>query len=147
MTTVNIYLTFDGNCEEAFTFYKSVFGGEFQYVGKYGDMPPQNDIIPVHENEKGKIMHITLPISKETMLMGNDNLHTSAPLVIGNNFTISIKMNNKAEADILFEKLSNGGKITLPMKVTFWGSYYGNITDKFGINWKMNVDLNEAIKI
>lgn len=146
MTTINIYLTFDGNCEEAFTFYKSVFGGEFQYIGKYGDMPSQNDIPAVNENEKNKIMHITLPISKETMLMGADNLQTSVPLVMGNNFTISIKMNNKTDADIVFEKLSKGGQVTLPMKETFWGSYYGNITDQFGINWKMNVDLDEAIK-
>jgi PhnB protein len=145
MTTVNIYLTFNGNCEEAFTFYKSVFGGDFLYIGKYGEMPPQKDIPFVPDDEKEKIMHVTLPISKETMLMGNDSLDESEPPVLpGNNFTISIKTDSKEEADTLFNKLSQGGWVTMPMKETFWGSYYGMITDKFGIRWKMNVDLAEG---
>jgi PhnB protein len=146
MTTVNVYLTFNGNCKEAFDFYRSVFGGEFQYVGKYGQMPQQKVIQSVPDNEKDKIMHITLPISKETMLMGNDNLQAFGPSIAGNNFTISIKTDTKDEADKLFGKLSKGGEITMPMKETFWGSYYGMITDRFGIKWKMNVDLDERDK-
>lgn len=141
MTSVNIHLTFNGNCEEAFNFYKLVFGGDFLYIGKYNEMPPQKDI-SVLENEKDKIMHITLPISNETMLMGNDNLKAfNSPIVIGNNFRISIKLDSKDEADVLFNKLSKGGQITMQMNDTFWGSYYGMTTDKFGINWKLNVDL------
>lgn len=142
MPVLNIYLSFNGNCKEAFDFYKSVFGGEFQYVGTYGEMPPQKEI-PLRDDEKEKIMHITLPISKETMLMGGDTLEAfGAPIVNGNNFTISIKCDSMEEADDLFGKLSVGGNVTMPMRKTFWGSYYGMITDKFGINWKMNVDLS-----
>jgi len=144
MTTVNIYLTFDGNCKEAFDFYKSVFGGDFQYVGTYGEMSPQEDIPAVRDNDRERIMHITLPISNETMLMGNDHLESfGSPIIPGNNFTIAIKSDTKEEADKLFNTLSEGGLVTLQMKETFWGSYYGMITDKFGIRWKMNVDLNE----
>jgi PhnB protein len=144
MTTVNIYLTFNGHCKEAFTFYKSVFGGDFQYIGKYDAMPSQGDVPFVNDHEKDKIMHITLPISKETMLMGNDSLEASgSPLAAANNFAIAVKTDSKEEADRLFDKLSQGGQVTLPMRETFWGSYYGMITDKFGIQWKMSVDLNE----
>lgn len=144
MTTVNIYLTFNGNCQEAFEFYRSVFGGDFQYIGTYGQMPDQEDVL-VEENEKDKILHVTLPISKETMLMGNDNLEAfRSSLITGNNFAISIKTDSRGEADRLFSKLSEEGKITMPMEETFWGSYYGNVTDRFGIKWKVNVDLNEV---
>lgn len=142
MTTVNIYLSFNGNCEEAFDFYKEAFGGEYRYIGRYGEMPPQADI-PVNENEKDKIMHITLPISKETLLMGNDNLEAfGTPLTIGNNFSISVLSDTKEEADRLLNKLSKDGQVTMPMRETFWGSYYGNVTDRFGIKWKLNVDIN-----
>lgn len=142
MTTVNIYLTFNGNCEEAFVFYKSVFGGDFRYLGRYGEMPLQNDI-PYVADAKDKIMHVTLPISKETMLMGNDALHVNDSSAFqGNNFTISIQTDTKAKADRLFAGLSEGGQRTMEMKETFWGSYYGMLTDKFGIHWKLNVDLS-----
>ena len=72
MTIVNIYLTFDGNCQEAFNFYRSVFGGEFSYIGRFGEMPQQEGVPPISEELKNKIMHVSLPISKETMLMGSD---------------------------------------------------------------------------
>lgn len=144
MTTLNISLTFNGNCEEAFNFYRSVFGGDFQFIGKYGEMPPQDGIPIIRDSQKNKIMHVTLPISKETMLMGNDSLDTSwLPTGTNSNFTLSVKTDSKQQADVLFNKLSRGGQITLPMRETFWGSYYGMLTDKFGINWKMNVDLDE----
>lgn len=143
MTTVNIYLTFNSNCEEAFTFYKSVFGGEFQYIGRYGEMPPQQDIPSVPENAKNKIMHITLPISKETMLMGNDDLNDLGSPLTYDSFTILIHTDTKEEADRLFTKLVQGGTATMLMKETFWDSYYGMITDKFGIHWKITADLAE----
>jgi PhnB protein len=143
MTTVNIYLTFKGNCKEAFDFYKSVFGRDFQYVGKYGEAARREDL-PFDDHEKDKIMHITLPISNETMLMGNDSLEAhESSMMINSNFAIYIRTDSKEEADILFHKLSKGGQVTMPMKETFWGSYYGMIRDKFGINWKMSVDLND----
>jgi PhnB protein len=143
MTTVNVYLTFKGNCMEAFEFYKSVFGGEFTYVGKFGEMPPQEGVPPVPESEKDKIMHISLPISNETVLMGSDNSDAFGRVtLVGNNFSVSINTDSKEEADRLFNGLSNGGKVTMPMNQTFWGAYFGMFKDKFDINWMVNVDTN-----
>lgn len=137
MITTNIYLTFNGDCREAFDFYKRAFGGSFQYIGKYGDVPPGSMII--REDEKEKIMHITFPISEETMLMGNDHLESfGTPPVKGSNFAIYVRTKDKEEADLLFRKLSDDGKIILPMAKTFWDSYYGLLVDKFGIKWKIN---------
>ncbi|MEO6704447.1 MAG: VOC family protein [Ginsengibacter sp.] len=146
MATVNVYLTFNGNCEEAFTFYQSVFGGEFLYVGKFGEMPHQEGMPAVPDSEKNKIMHISLPISSETVLMGSDNSEAFGPApIIGNNFSVSINASNKEEADKLFNGLSAGGKITMPLNKTFWGAYFGMFTDKFGINWMVNFDENEKV--
>lgn len=143
MTTVNVYLTFKDNCEEAFKFYRSVFGGEFSYVGRFGDMPPQEGMPPVSEAEKNNIMHISLPISKETSLMGSDTSEGyGSGVVVGNNFSVSINTDSKSEADRLFNRLSEGGKVTMPMEDTFWGSYFGMFTDKFGINWMVSFDEN-----
>jgi len=144
MTTVNVYLTFNGNCLEAFTFYRSVFGGEFPYVGKFGDMPAQDGMPAIPDSEKGKIMHISLPISKETALMGSDSSDAFGhATIVGNNFSVSINTGSKEEADRLFNGLSAGGKVTMPMNQTFWGSYFGMFTDKFGINWMVSVELKE----
>jgi PhnB protein len=141
MTTVNTYLTFNGNCLEAFNFYKSVFGGEFPYIGKFKDMPPQEGSKPMSEQDGEKIMHVSLPISKETMLMGSDTGGEWAKgFSQGNNFAISITTDSKEEADRLFNELSAGGKATMPMSKTFWGSYFGMFTDKFGINWMVSFD-------
>ncbi len=135
MTTVNVYLTFKGNCEEAFNFYKSVFGGEFPYVGRFKEMPPM-DGCSVPEEDLDKIMHMSLPISAETMIMGSDSSEAFGQVTtIGNNFSISITTDSKEEADRLFNGLSEGGKVTMPMDVTFWGDYFGMFTDKFDINW------------
>ncbi len=142
MTTVNIYLTFDGNCKQAFDFYKSVFGGDFAYVGTFGEMPPQEGMPPVSEEAKDQIMHISLPISKETMLMGSDTGgEWAANLSVGNNFSVSVSTDSKDKADAIFGKLSAGGQVTMPMADTFWGDYFGMLTDKFGINWM--VSFNE----
>jgi PhnB protein len=141
MTTVNIYLNFEGNCEEAFNFYKSVLGGEFSYVGRFGEMPPQEGQPPLPPEMKNMIMHIGLPVSKETCLMGSDTGGEWAPSYIqGNNFSVSINADSTAEADKLFNGLSAGGKVTMPMDKTFWGAYFGMFTDKFGINWMVNYD-------
>lgn len=141
MTTVNVYLNFNGNCEEAFNFYKSAFGGEFRHVGRFKDMPPQ-DGKTVSAAEGEKIMHISLPISKETVLMGSDTAEGfGPPLKVGNNFSISIAASGKAEADKFFNALSKGGHVVMPMSDAFWGSYFGMFTDKFGINWMVSFDL------
>jgi len=147
MTTVNVYLTFDGNCKEAFDFYKSVFGGEFPYVGKFGEMPPQEGMPPIPEKDKDKIMHISLPISKETIIMGSDTGGEWAPaLQQGNNFSISVNTDSKEEADRIFNELSVGGQVLMPMDKTFWDSYFGMFTDKFGINWMVGCEENKGKK-
>jgi PhnB protein len=142
MTTVNVYLTFNGNCEEAFNFYKSVFGGEFPYIGKFKDMPTEGGKPPSPEDAE-KIMHVSLPISKETMLMGSDTGgEWASNYARGNNFSISINTDTQQEADRLFNGLSSGGNVNMQMNKTFWGDYFGTFTDKFGINWMVSFNEN-----
>lgn len=146
MATVNAYLTFNGNCREAFDFYKSVFGGEYPYVGTFGEMPPQ-DGQEMSEADKDKIMHISLPISKETILMGSDTGgEWSAGFQTGNNFSLSVNAESKEEADRIFNGLSAGGQVTMPMNETFWGAYFGMFTDQFGISWMVNYDDPEKVQ-
>ncbi|HVI49283.1 MAG TPA: VOC family protein [Chitinophaga sp.] len=141
MATVNVYLTFNGNCEEAFNFYKSVFGGEFPFIGRFGEMPPGDDSMKVGPEDANKIMHVSLPISKETVLMGSDTAGDwAASLKEGNNFSISVGAGSREEADKIFAGLSAGGRVTMPMGDTFWGAYFGMFTDKFNINWMVNYD-------
>lgn len=136
MKTANIYLNFAGNCRTAFDFYKSIFGGEFSYVGTYGDMPPMEEMPPLSEEMKKQIMHISLPIGGDTTLMGSDAGGDWAPkLIQGNNFSIYMDTGDKAETERIFQALAEGGKITKTLAETFWGDYFGMCTDKFGINW------------
>lgn len=140
MATVNIYLTFDGNCEEAFKFYQSVFGGQIPYMGRFKDMPPGEES-QVKPGEENRIMHVSLPISKETMLMGSDTGgEWASGYSQGNNFSISITADSKEEANKLFKGLSAGGKVTMPLGKTFWSDTFGTLTDKFGINWMVSFD-------
>ena len=139
MAQVNAYLTFNGNCEEVFAFYKSVFGGEYKTISKFGDMPP----MPGHEipdSAKEKILHVALPISKETILMGSDANPNFGEVTIGQNISLSVNAESKEEADNVFTKLANGGQITMPIADTFWGAYFGMFIDKFGITWMVNYD-------
>lgn len=143
MATVSTYLTFNGNCEEAFNFYKSVLGGEFTYIGRFGEMPPQEGMPPMDEADRNKIMHVGLPIGN-TVLMGSDTGGDWASSFIqGNNFSVSVNAENKTEADRLFNGLSVGGQVTMPMADTFWGSYFGMFTDKFGINWMVSFETQQ----
>lgn len=143
MTTINTYLTFDGNCEAAFNFYKSVFGGEFAHLGKFNEMPPDPKN-PMSEEDLNKVMHVSLPIGKEALLMGSDTGGEWSPnFTPGNNFSISINTDTKAEADRIFNQLAQNGKTTMPMTDTFWGSYFGMCTDQFGINWMMSVETQK----
>ena len=136
-------MSFNGNCEEAFNFYRSVFGGAFQFVGRYNDLPP-HERRNFAEVADDKIMHISLPIAKDTILMGCDSPEPDAPTAMsGNNVSLSINTESKSEADRIFNGLSNGGKIRMSMNETFWGSYFGDLTDKFGIHWMISFDLNE----
>ena len=143
MAIVNTYLTFNGNCKEAFDFYRSIFGGEFQYVGTYAEMPPQEGMSPIPKEMLNRIMHISLPISKETSIMGSDSGgEWTSNYEVGNSFSISINAQSKKEADHLYNGLSEGGKITMPLASTFWGDYFGMFTDKFGINWMVSFNEN-----
>ena len=139
MTKLNPYLFFDGNCEDAFNFYKSVFGKDLR-IARYKDVP-QTDRQIFHEEDE-KIMHASLPINTETTLMGSDITELYKQPVSTNNFALYINTGNREEADRLFNELSIGGQIKMVMSETFWGSYYGLATDKFGINWKITFDLN-----
>lgn len=142
MTTVNVYLTFDGNCREAFEFYKTVFNGEFPHVSTFGEMPPQEGMPPMPAEMKDRIMHVSLPISKETILMGSDTGgEWGSDLKIGNNFSISVNTDNLDEARRLFNALSEGGKVKMPLEKTFWGAHFGMIADKFDINWMVNCEI------
>jgi len=147
MTKINTYLTFNGNCEEAFNFYKSVFGGEYLSINRFSEMPAQEGMPPLADSDKNKIMHVSLPISQETVLMGSDATgQWAAHYKEGNNFNLSINTDSKKEANRIFAGLSADGKITMPMNDTFWGSYFGMFTDKFGINWMMSVELSQQTK-
>jgi PhnB protein len=136
MATFNPYLNFAGNTEEAFRFYKSVFGGEFVGLTRFKDIPEGAKLSPA---EKEKIMHVSLPIGKGTVLMATDALesmgHTLKP---GNNYNISIEAESKEEAKKLYDKLSDGGKIEQPLQDTFWGAYFGMFADRFGTRWMIN---------
>ena len=141
MTTVNTYLYFNGNCEEAFNFYKSVFNKEFKFIGRYRDVPEvarQN--FPNCKDQH--IMHIGLPISTETILMGADIIDVSGQ---ENNaakyFSLYVNTDSKEEADRLFDSFSKEGVIKLPIAEQFWGSYYGICLDKFGVNWKISFSI------
>jgi PhnB protein len=143
MATVNAYLTFNGTCEEAFLFYQSVFGGEFPYIGKYKDMSKTDGgDCPPEDGEK--IMHVSLPISKETILMGSDSSESfGKATVVGNNISLSINTESEEEATRLFNALSAGGTVTMPLDKTFWGAFFGMFTDKFGIHWMVNYDYEQ----
>ena len=140
MASINPYLVFNGNCEEAFLFYQSVFGGEFPYVGKFSDMPVGDENPTLSEDDANKIMHISLPIGKDSVLMGSDSNSASGEVTFGGNMSISINTESKQEADRLFDGLSAGGNPFMPMNQTFWGAYFGMFTDKFGVNWMVNFD-------
>jgi len=134
MTQIIPHIGFDGNAEEAFNFYKSVFGGELSLM-RWKDNPSCSDW---SEEDKNKIMHAALKIGDGT-LMGNDVPKVMGQTVkAGNNFTVTLNPNSRDEADRLFSGLSAGGNPTMPMQEMFWGGYFGSFTDKFGIPWMIN---------
>ena len=138
MAQINPHINFNGNAEEAFTFYKSVFGGEFAKIMRFKDISSPE--FPVTEKEANKIMHISLPIGKN-VLMAND-----VPESMGktneneNRSKISISAESKEEADRLFNGLSVGGQIEVPIVDSPWGSYFGMFRDKYGIEWIVDFD-------
>ncbi|SMC59758.1 VOC family protein [Moheibacter sediminis] len=131
---LNPYLNFDGNAEEAFKFYQSVFGGEL-FVQKMDSVPRME----IPENEKDRAMHVSLPIGKDQHLMASDCLPSAGHVLnVGNNNYISVSPDSREEADKIFNGLSAGGKIEMPMEDMFWGDYFGSFTDKFGVCWMIN---------
>ena len=141
MATFNPYLNFAGNTEDAFEFYKSVFGGEFLTVQRFKDTPDADKLPPGVEN---MIMHVSLPIGNGNVLMGTDAPSSMGfNLTAGNNIYICIGPDTEAEASRIFDGLSAGGKITMPLQKMFWGALYGDFTDKFGIKWMVNYNMKK----
>ncbi len=141
MITLNPYLVFKGNCEEAFLFYKTVFGGEILFMGRYKDVPPANrPLFPGAADEQ--IMHATLQINAETILMGNDGVeaykNSTGPDATA--FFLYISTGNQADAYRIFDELSAGGEIIMPISGTFWSHHFGIVVDKFDIHWKITFD-------
>lgn len=142
MANINPHVNFNGNAEEAFTFYKSVFGGEFSTIKRFKDLSSPE--FPIAENDANKIMHIALPIGN-TVLMAND-----VPEFMGrtneneNRSKIVISAESKAEADKIFNGLSAGGQIEMPIGDSPWGTYFGMFRDKYGIEWMIDFDPNSG---
>src|SRR3712207_2176180 len=143
MTTLNPYLNFAGTTEAAFTFYQSVFGGEFTSVVRFKDMPMEGVTIPTAD--ENKILHIGLLIGHDTVLMASDTLESlGQTLTPGNNVYISIHPDSREEADRIFHALSAGGTIEMPIADQPWGDYYGSFKDQFGVQWMVNYSSGES---
>ncbi len=141
MARVSVYLNFPRQTEEAFNFYKSIFGGEFSGggVARFSDIPPSEGAPALAEADKNLIMHIELPIFSNFVLMGTDAPESLGFKVnFGNNVYINLEPDTKAETKRLFQQLSAGGLVTMELQDMFWGAYYGSCTDKFGVQWMFN---------
>lgn len=137
MSKLHAYLNFAGNAEEAFTFYRSVFDGEFSSHVRFKDFPMEGVTIPPEDEDK--TMHIALPIGEDSMLMASDALETlGQTLVQGNNVYISVHPTSRQEADRIFNALADGGQIEMPIADQAWGDYFGSLRDRFGVMWMVN---------
>jgi len=130
------YVSFNGNTEEAFNFYKSALGGKITHLQRFSDAPNGGQMA---DADKNKVMHIALEAPNGVRLMGNDHLDfMGGPFKSGNNFSLSLHPDSEEVADKMFNNLSAGGTITVPMSKAPWGDYFGMFTDKFGIKWMIN---------
>lgn len=137
MASINPYIHFNGNAEEAFSFYRSVFGGEFAGVKRYQELASPE--FPIAENDAQRIMHIVLPIGKDHALMGSDVLQIMGQVNENDNRnTISINADSREEADKVFHGLSEGGKVEMPISDGPLGAYFGMFTDKYGVQWMVH---------
>lgn len=145
MPSVSIYLNFQGNTEEAFSFYKSVFKTEFSEPIMYNkDIPAMPGMPPLPENEMSKVMHVSLPILGGTVIQGTDMLESMGhKLKIGNNTTICLEPDSKEETDRLYKALAEGATDCMPLQDMFWGAYWGVCLDRFGIRWMFNHTLKK----
>jgi PhnB protein len=143
MIKFNTYLNFAGNAEEAFGFYRSIFGGEFSSVVRFKDMPMAGVNIP--KPAENKMMHIALPVGQNDILMASDALESlGQKLVPGNNVYISVHPDSKEEATRIFKALSAGGMVEMPIADQVWGDYYGSLKDKYGVLWMVNYSYPKA---
>lgn len=141
MASVSTYLNFARNTEDAFNFYKSVFGGEFNGNGimRMGDMPPHPDAPALSDADKKLVMHVELTILGNHTLMGTDAPESMGfTLTVGNNVFINLQPDTRKETKHLFDALAAGGKVTMELQDMFWGDYFGTCVDKFGIQWMFN---------
>ncbi|MBX2960881.1 MAG: VOC family protein [Cyclobacteriaceae bacterium] len=140
MARVSTYLNFANQTEEAFLFYQSIFGGEFiGGINRFGEMPSAEGMPPLPEKDKNLVLHMALPILGGHMLMGSDAPESLGFHVnYGNNVYINLETDTREESDRLFNALSAGGNITMPLQDMFWGDYFGSCTDKFGVQWMVN---------
>ncbi len=141
MARVSIYLNFPRNTEEVFNFYKSVFGGEFgnDGVARFGDIPANDGMPAIAEEDKNLIMHVEFPILGGFVLMGTDAPESMGfKINFGNNAYINLEPDTKVETKKLFDALKEGGVVEMELQQTFWGAYYGSLTDKYGIKWMFN---------
>lgn len=140
MASVSTYLNFAGNTEEAFNFYKSVFGGEFEGgIHRMGEVPQQPGQPELSEADKNMVMHVSLPILGGHLLMGTDAPESMGfKVTFGNNIYINLQPDTRAETDRLFAALSEGGKVEMSLQEMFWGDYFGSCTDKYGVQWMFN---------
>ncbi|MFZ2887043.1 MAG: VOC family protein [Minisyncoccia bacterium] len=137
MATVSVSFNFDRQTEEAFTFYKSIFGGEFEAPGmmRMTDMPAQEGAPAPSEADKNLVIHVSLPILGGVRIMGTDMAAMMGAITKGNNVYIALHPDTRTECDRLFKALSEGGTVEMPLAEAFWGDYYGTCIDKFGIRW------------
>lgn len=134
---MNPYLNFNGQAEQAFQFYQSIFGGEFSYFSRMGDVPDLP--FPLCDTDKQRVMHVSLPIDQGITLMGSDIIESAGQtLTVGNHVHVSLNVDSADEAKRLFNALSANGTINMPLDNTFWGALFGSLTDQFGIQWMVN---------
>ena len=140
MARVSTYLNFPRSTEEAFLFYKSVFGGDFAGpIMRFGDIPDQPGQPPAAEADKNLVMHVELPILGGHALMGTDAPESMGfTVVAGNNVMINLEPDTRAETDRLFAALAEGGKVEMPLAEMFWGGYFGSLVDRYGVRWMLN---------
>ena len=140
MAIVNTYLNFNGETEEAFNFYKSVFRGEFMgEIMRFSDVPSEENMPPLAEEDKNRVMHVTLQLPDGNLLMGSDIFsEMSEKFVKGNNIYINVSPDTREEADRIFNALKEGGEVEMEMQDMFWGDYFGSLKDKFGVLWMLS---------
>lgn len=144
MARVSTYLNFSKNTEEAFNFYKSVFGTEFEgEISRMGDVSPQEGQPELSEEDKNLVMHVMLPILGGHVLMGTDVPESMGAVSFGNNIYINLEPDTRAETNQLFKALAGGGEVEMELQEMFWGDYFGSLTDKFGVKWMFNCGSKE----